>query len=243
MNLVEFAEQELNNILKTCTDSESLKTQKVINDDILEMVKTFSKQGHSGFSAQYSLSLLKRLLDYKPITSLTGDDNEWIELDYGDDIAYQNNRCPSIFKDKEGKAYNTEGKIFTDDNGHTWFTSKDSRVYIEFPYEVPDKPEWVDVTDNEQRYYIKNKILNFIERITKRKLKYDEIDEDTKLNTLINKDKYVELENELLKFFNIEKPIYSFSKDDEEPEIWNVINIIQKSEINEVKKETDDKIK
>ena len=89
-NLVEFAQNELNILLKSCTDSESLKMQKVMNDDIMEIVKKFASQGHSGFSAQYALNLVTRLLQYKTITHLTGEDEEWVELDYGDDLAYQN---------------------------------------------------------------------------------------------------------------------------------------------------------
>ena len=71
--LVEFAEGELNLLLKNCKDSESLKMQKSINNDILEIIKLFSSQGHSGFSASYSLNILKRLLDYKPLSAITGD--------------------------------------------------------------------------------------------------------------------------------------------------------------------------
>ena len=88
-----------------------------MNDDIMEIVKKFASQGHSGFSAQYALNLVTRLLQYKPITPLTGEDEEWVELDYGDDLAYQNKRCPQIFKQKDGKIYDVEGKVFSSDNG------------------------------------------------------------------------------------------------------------------------------
>ena len=72
-SLVEFAEEELNKLLKDCTDSEALEMQKSVNQDILDIIKMFSNQGHSGFSAQYSLNILKRLLDYKPLSALTDD--------------------------------------------------------------------------------------------------------------------------------------------------------------------------
>jgi hypothetical protein len=78
---------------------------------------------------------------YEPLGPLTGEDWEWTELDYGDDMKYQNKRCGHVFKGADGRAYDSEGKIFydwyTNDAGERYkshFTSKDSRVYIEFPY-------------------------------------------------------------------------------------------------------------
>ena len=47
-----------------------------------------------------------------------------------------------MFKDKDGTAYNIEGKVFTDD-GEVWYTCRDSKVNVTFPYVVPDKPERV----------------------------------------------------------------------------------------------------
>ena len=61
-HLVEFAENELNRILKTCENSEDLKMQKAINDNILDIVKKFSGQGHTGFTANYSLNILKEVI-------------------------------------------------------------------------------------------------------------------------------------------------------------------------------------
>lgn len=136
MNLVEFAKSELDIILNKCEDEEAKKMQEMINKDILEVVEIFSKQGHSGFSANYAINLITKLLKYEPITPLTGEDNEWTLLDYGDDIIYQNKRCSRVFKDKNGKAYDIDGKIFSDNNGKTWFTKGggESRTYITFPY-------------------------------------------------------------------------------------------------------------
>lgn len=134
-NIVLFAENELNIILKKCKDDkEAEEMQKHMNNDILEIVKTFADQGHSGFSANYAINLIEKLLRYEPITPLTGDDSEWNKLEYGKSMEYQNKRCPRIFKDADGKPYDVEGRIFSEDNGQTWYTSKDSRVYIDFPY-------------------------------------------------------------------------------------------------------------
>lgn len=234
MSLIEFSENELNRLLQNCTDSESLHAQKMINDDIMEMVKTFSQQGHSGFSASYSLNILKRLLDYKPLSALTDDDNDWVQLDYGDDIAYQNKRCPSVFKDINGKVYNTEGKVFSDDNGHTWFTSADSRVYVELPYTVPDKPEYVIIDNQKERLAIMYHIINRINYLGAHIVNTD-ITEDVELISILDKDKFKDLENILIEDYNITKPLFTIDEDD--TKIWNVINFVMKSEKEEPEKE------
>lgn len=111
---------------------------------ILELLEVFDKQGHSGFTAPYTAGIFYRLAMYKPITPLTGEDDEWNEVPVPGSIHFQNKRYSAVFKDKrDGKAYNVEGKVFSDDGGETWFTNRNSRVYIEFPYIVPDKPEEV----------------------------------------------------------------------------------------------------
>jgi len=76
----------------------------------------------------------------KPLTPLTGEDDEWNDI--GDGGSLQNKRYSAVFKNKDGTAYNIEGKVFTDD-GEVWYRCKDSRVNVTFPYVVPDKPEYV----------------------------------------------------------------------------------------------------
>lgn len=138
-NLVTFAENELNILIDKCEDEEAKGMQKLISNDILQIVEVFSQQGHSGFSANYAINLINKLLRYEPISPLTGADDEWNKLDYADNIKYQNKRCPRVFKDAEGKAYDIEGKIFSED-GECWYTSKESKVFIEFPY-IPKTEE------------------------------------------------------------------------------------------------------
>lgn len=133
-NLVLHAENELKILLEKCEDEEGREIQKVINNDILEVVKIFSEQGHSGFSAAYAINIISQLLKYEPVTALTGEENEWNKVDYGPNIEYQNKRCSRVFKDSKGQAYDVEGKVFSDNGGKSWYQSKDSRVYIQFPY-------------------------------------------------------------------------------------------------------------
>lgn len=71
MGMIEYAKSELAKIKK---DEDGM--QEVMNDCILEIVEKFREQGHSGFSAGYALSALERLLRFKPIFPLSGDDDE-----------------------------------------------------------------------------------------------------------------------------------------------------------------------
>lgn len=142
MSLIDFSKRELDRLLVGCDDEESLKVQKMMNEDILKVIQTFSEAGHTGFTANYALSILDRLLRFKPISPLTGEDDEWENVSSYQEgkTLYQNKRCPSVFKD-DNHAYFVEAKIFSDDGGETWYTSKESSVDIEFPFTVPLYPE------------------------------------------------------------------------------------------------------
>ncbi len=53
---------------------------KAMAEDILQLIEVFSEQGHSGFSASHALSIFKLLADFKPISPLSGNDDEWTEV-------------------------------------------------------------------------------------------------------------------------------------------------------------------
>lgn len=146
MNMVEWSKVELDRLLK---DGNEEGMQKEINEDILDIVKKFSSQGHSGFSASYALGIIKRLLDWKPIQPLTGEDDEWYDVPTWDDgeNQQQNKRCTAVFRRNfdNSTAYYIDGKVFSDDGGKTWFTNgkRGSFVAVTFPYSVPEKPEYI----------------------------------------------------------------------------------------------------
>lgn len=226
MSLVEFSEEELNRLLKNCTDSESLHAQMQVNRDILDVVKTFSSQGHTGFSAQYCLNILNRLLNYKPLSAITDNADEWEALEYGEDIAYQCKRCPQVFKDAEGRVYDVEGKVFSDNNGHSWFTNAESRVYVELPYSVPEKPEYVIIDNKEERLQIQYHIVDRIGYLGAHIVDTD-INEDVVLLDILDKDRFKDLENILIEDYHITKPLFEF---DDDTELWNVIDFVMKSD-------------
>lgn len=114
----------------------------MLAEALLELMEVFAKQGHSGMSASIVRSAFHKLANYEPLCPLTGEDDEWNEVD--DDL-WQNKRCSRVFKTSEG-AYDTDGKVFREPNG-VCYTSKDSRVPVTFPY-TPTS-EFVDVPATE----------------------------------------------------------------------------------------------
>lgn len=225
-NMIEFATNELNRILDKCEDKEGYELQKQINKNILEVVEVFSKQGHSGFSASYAINILERLLKFLPINALTGEDDEWIEVSnyFEDKNTWQNKRCSSVFKHSDGKCYHNDAKVFSDDGGRTWYTSKDSRIEITFPYNVPSYPERV-IIDNEA---IRQSILDKLVRILNHsfKINCDNITEDTYIRDIIPVENIENLEF----FIRQEWMISNFSnKVDADDQMWNIVKYIMNS--------------
>jgi len=117
------------------------------------LLDVFADEGHSGSSAPYAIDLFKRLAMFKPIAPLTGEDWEWHDVsEFSGRNTYQNKRCSSIFKEgKDGEAYNIEGKVFWEwampyegrdpqEPFKSYYTCRESRLPVTFPYVVPDKP-------------------------------------------------------------------------------------------------------
>jgi hypothetical protein len=146
MSSLKYAESELDRI--GMTDDSTDEMNLAMRKHILHMIKEFADEGHSGFSASYAIGILTKLLEFKPLTPLTGEDDEWTNVGDrgGGDIHYQNKRYSAVFKDSNGEVYNIDGKVFwewyegEDGKYKSYYTSRDSRVPVTFPYTVPDKP-------------------------------------------------------------------------------------------------------
>lgn len=147
-NMTTHAERELDII--GMKDEEGMNG--MMRKHILHMIEEFAAEGHSGFSASYAIQCLEKLLRFEPLSPLMGTDDEWVDVaEYNGSPMWQNKRCSRVFKDETG-AYDIDGKVFwdwhTDENGEkfkSYFTSRDSRVYVTFPY-VPTTvyEEWVE---------------------------------------------------------------------------------------------------
>lgn len=128
-------------------DDDTDEMQKMMYDNLRQLLEVFSSQGHSGFSANYALGLFMKLADFKPITPLTGDDSEWVKPWGENDGTMQNIRCSRVFKDKDGRTYDISGIVWKDKDGLT-YTSRESAVDVVFPY-MP-KTEYRDEAEREQ---------------------------------------------------------------------------------------------
>jgi len=125
---------------------ESLKANKeygkVVHDCVTQLLKLMFEQGHSELSAGFTLAEFSRLSKFKPLSPLTGEDDEWQDVyENNGKTIQQNKRCFSIFREKgdNSTAENSEGVAFSDDEGKTWYTNSHSRVKVSFPYSVPDE--------------------------------------------------------------------------------------------------------
>lgn len=158
-NLVKHAQKELE--IAGLLDSEKDFYGGVTGKAVLDIMETFSKQGHSGASAPLVASLFKELSSFGVLSPLTGEDDEWNEI--GED-RYQNNRHSAVFKE-EGRCYYIDGIIKQTPNGTCWSGSffkdkesfenrvEDSKIYStrcyikEFPF--TPKKFYIDVEEVE----------------------------------------------------------------------------------------------
>lgn len=147
MDIIEWAKKELDLLNK---DNDEM--QALMNRNLLEILEVVSKQGHSGFSASYLRNALNRLLDWKPLTPLTGEDDEWSDCSYGDKVLEQNKRCSAVFRKNRDNstAYYIHGKVFSDNGGITWFTNSKSKIPVKFPFKVPSESEKVYIEYTEE---------------------------------------------------------------------------------------------
>lgn len=88
---------------------------------MIEILQKFFSQWDSGGAVHAVAPVLQRLIAGKPITPLTGSDDEFVEVGPG---VYQNKRCSSVFKDPRFH----DGKLAFD------IDADEPRAAITFPY-------------------------------------------------------------------------------------------------------------
>jgi hypothetical protein len=148
MSLMQFCNDELDLIGLTADNEHEMN--RMMRKHILHMVSEFNKEGHSGMSASYALNILKKLLAYEPLTPLTGNDDEWVNVsNYMGREVYQNKRYSKVFKEGD-EVYNIEGTVFWEWQRHddgsqyrSYYTNGLSRTPVTFPYDIPNKPNYV----------------------------------------------------------------------------------------------------
>ena len=129
--MIEFAKWQLNKLLEKCTDEDSKVMQNMMNNDVLELLKVFSEQGHSGFSAPIAIRLFSKLANHKLITEVEDNPDDW-------DDNGQHKYISSIFKRDDGTCYYMYGRLFAEPNSDNFFYNKASNVDITFPIKLYD---------------------------------------------------------------------------------------------------------
>jgi len=124
---------------------------------VLKLITLFSRQGHSGMSASIVRDLFNKLADFKPLSVLTFEDDEWEECTgWCDDIEhYQNKRNTAVFKNgKNGKPYYINAYYLRNQKqavlSGSLNISNDKRIrhcYIKDPLNMPSL--YIDIIDSE----------------------------------------------------------------------------------------------
>lgn len=137
MDLLEFAEQELDRYFEKDDNYD-----QAMRKNVMDVIELLASQGHSGFTGPLVMRFIERLWNYKPLSPLTGEDDEWLEKD-PETGTRQNRRCPEVFQNSNGKVYQLDTKIFVEPDGAAWVGNESCEYIKEFPYMPPDKPEYI----------------------------------------------------------------------------------------------------
>lgn len=149
MSLSNWAKNEI----KIASVGKDEYTKGVINSASKAFL-TLLEDGHSGMSIGFTKNILDRLIACKPLTDLTGNDDEWSDVgDYEDCrsvVNYQNKRCSSVFKKIHPNGditYSDVDRFVCEDinSGATFYSGGITRAVehyfpvVQMPYYPPSK--------------------------------------------------------------------------------------------------------
>jgi len=107
-------------------DSEKGRIRKCI----MELIDVFVRYEPDTHIMHYCRAFFRNLLVGKPLTPLTGEDDEWEPFQ---ENIWRNKRYSNVFKDNEGEAVDARARLFRQDRG-AWRVTEDSIKAIKFPY-------------------------------------------------------------------------------------------------------------
>lgn len=103
-NLIKHAENEMRLAGLYNKDSDY---GGMIPDAVMKLVKCHSDEGHSGGSHWLVLEIFNKVINFKTLTPITSNPNEWFKHDY--EVAgyncWQNTRQSSVFSQDGGKTW------------------------------------------------------------------------------------------------------------------------------------------
>lgn len=164
MNLMEWAKREVDiAISKEAPDRKNGEFDygAACYESALEILQTIANQGHSGMSIGFTMSILNKLVKYKPLTPIDDIDSVWNYSHRIKEIkadCYQCNRLFSLFKyvydDGRVEYHDNDRLICIDiDSGNSYSNGfVKSRIRkeipkIEFPYQPESKPYRIYCSD------------------------------------------------------------------------------------------------
>lgn len=100
-SMMRWAERELE--LAGYTDKGPDNPDTWMRKQVMETLAVFVSHENSGFSANVEMSIVKKLMAWKPLCPLKLDDSEWKEIG---ENTYQNKRCSAVFKEFGKIVYN-----------------------------------------------------------------------------------------------------------------------------------------
>lgn len=81
----------------------------MLGHSTMKLIKYFAEEGHSGMSASMQIALFRKLAAFKPLTPLTNNPDEWMEVsEYAGPEQkglWQNKRSSDCFSTDGGKTY------------------------------------------------------------------------------------------------------------------------------------------
>jgi hypothetical protein len=125
-NTRNFAERELDILVKSNSDPDNRPIIEEFIPEILALVDKFGNSGQSGGSAPFTAgalsSTIKKLCMQEPICPITGIDDEWEDISAHNDgePMWQNKRCSAIFRDGDDNAYYVDAVVKKTQNNSCW---------------------------------------------------------------------------------------------------------------------------
>ena len=120
-NLVLHAKEELE--LAGLFDKDS-DYDGMLGEAVLELIRVFAKQGHSGFSAHQTLKIFNTVASFKPLTPIGTSKDEWVDQS-------EASGCP-MWQNKR------RGSTFSRDAGKTWYDIDDPKLNNGDVWQRPD---------------------------------------------------------------------------------------------------------
>lgn len=102
MSLIAHAQDELKRVGLFDEDSDY---GGMLGKAVMELITVFANQGHSGASANMVSMLFNQLVNYRTLSPLTSNPDEWVEVA---DNLWQNKRNPAAFSTDGGQTWKVD---------------------------------------------------------------------------------------------------------------------------------------